>query len=83
MKLNNTYAVVQPKNPIAGDVFYDTKIGNAFLYDGKDWIMTFDGESSKQSITKLCLKHPGLLDLKTQLDQAQEKFDAYLALVKE
>ena len=83
LKLNNTYAVVQPNNPIAGDVYFDTKAGNAFLYDGKDWVMTFDSKSSQRSITELCIKYPGLLDLKKQLDEAQAKFDAFLALIEE
>jgi hypothetical protein len=37
----------------------------------------------KQSVENLCKIHPGLQELKNQLDEAQKKFDVYLTLVKE
>lgn len=76
-------------SPIAGEVYVDTKTGKSLVYDGRFWIeiTTFASPGAEMwnenSVEVLCEKHPGLAELKENLDEATEKFQAYLALVKE
>ena len=74
MNINNSSTY-----PAVGATKFDVKSQRYFIFDGKVWIMMFDNHTS---IFDLCRKHPGLKELKQELDEAQEKFDAYLALVR-
>lgn len=72
--------------PSIGEMYYDTEKNATFVFTGQDWAL-FGSELEKYntsiSIEKLCELHPGLDELKKELDNAQERFDAYLILVKE
>jgi hypothetical protein len=58
------------------------------VYDGSHWVELTTTSAilnipKTVRVTDLCEQHPGLKELNQELDEAQEKFDAYLALVKE
>lgn len=55
------------------------------IFDGTCWSNVKDTiypSKPQQSVESLCKVHPGLEELKKELDKAQEKFDVYLALVR-
>lgn len=67
-------------NPVAGQVVIDPNSLIAHQFDGKKWVQF---SHVVPTVDQLCEQHPGLAQLKSELDAAQAKFDAYLALVKE
>lgn len=73
----------KPKQPVTGDIVTDD-FGILRVYDGRNWRDLQSGAVIvEQTINDLCTKHPGLAELKRELEEAQHKFDVYLALVKE
>lgn len=70
--------------PYMGQVYFDINKNCSYLYDGTNWVHLLGDPAVKiyQSPDYLCTLHPGLAQLKQELDTAQEKFDAYLTLVK-
>jgi hypothetical protein len=71
--------------PARGEMYFDNATRDYQIYDGVRWhtLMSVTLNAKEFSVEELCDKHPGLADLKRELDEAKEKFDAYLALVKE
>ena len=78
-------------NPVVGQYYYDTNTMNMFVYDGNRWVEISSGPSDLSHWSDvhlsdedvLCEKHPGLAELKKELEEAKEKFEAFKALVKE
>ena len=75
---------------VAGQMRYDTANQTLSVFDGSAWIMLDSNSMSamnyRDSVTyekELCDKHPGLKELKEQLDAAKERYEMYKALVKE
>ena len=72
--------------PLTGAIRLETSLNQMQVYDGSSWVV-INGQTipfkKQQSIESLCEKHPGLAELKKELDEAQQKFDAYLALIRE
>jgi hypothetical protein len=85
MNTYNTYYVpsgtsnLRPTTPAIGTMWFDNWVGQFTFFTGLSWEPVVE----KQSVENLCKIHPGLQELKNQLDEAQKKFDVYLALVKE
>ena len=79
--INNSISI-----PLTGTIRLETTLNQMQVYDGSNWI-AINGQTlpfkKQQSIESLCEKHPGLAELKQELDEAQQKFDAYLALIRE
>ena len=79
-----------PSTPTVGQIWLDTQDNEIKIFDGIGWV-TIDPNSSaamtwrdEQEYEKsLCEKHPGLKELKDQLDEAKEKYEMYKALVQE
>ena len=63
------------------------------IYDGTQWVLAANGgtmkshwdeaESTMLSDSELCEKHPGLAELREELREAREKYEAYRALCQE
>jgi hypothetical protein len=77
-------------NPVAGSMYFDVQTASHLLYTGKAWVRLADQTSSMlgnnyaiREEEVLIAKHPGLAELKRELDEAKEKYDAFYALVKE
>lgn len=79
-------------NPIIGQVYIDPTTLQQMAWSGRSWVaidpgtfMSQEDESAREAALEeeLCNKHPGLQELKEQLEEAREKFEAFKALVKE
>ena len=77
-------------NPVVGSMYFDCITHQQMLYTGKAWVRLTDQTSSMlgnnytiREEEVLIAKHPGLAELKRELDEAKEKYDAFYALVKE
>ena len=72
-------------NPLVGEIYYNQAEGKIKTWDGSKWITISDygyGTSNYEDTREELLrkKHPGLAELWEELKEAQEKYDAYLAL---
>lgn len=72
----------RPKNPTVGEYWVDIPTGQLYMFTGATWLKASIGNNALE-LDYLIKIHPGLAELKEEVDAAQEKFDAYLALVKE
>ena len=84
-----TYSgTVKPASPIRGEMYVDLNTSTNWIYDGITWVTIHPNISTPfefpvgPSVEELCEKHPGLKELKDELDEAQAKFDSYLILVR-
>lgn len=73
-----------------GEMFYDSLAGEMKIYDGTAWVKISElaRMSDQEKEDMLCEQHPGLKELRDLRDslqtaEANEKFEAYKALVKE
>lgn len=89
---NNTVTATSRSDTTAlvGALRFNGTLREIEVYNGASWgaLTTLAGRSpypikKEESIDSLCDRHPGLAELKKELDAAQEKFDAYLALIRE
>ena len=88
--LGKTISVVPtiPGKPVTGQMFFDVANSQYLIYTGSNWVEITNATPilnipGTVRVEDLCETHPGLKELKQQRDEAQEKFDAFLALVKE
>ena len=74
-----------PLNPVVGTYWMDMNTCTGYVYNGAQWLSIGVSmpASPGPSIDDLCEMHPGLAELRAELKEAQEKFEAYLALVRE
>jgi len=83
-------------NPRQGQMYVEPLTFRSMMFDGTQWVelaldpnsmemMSWQEEVAYEALieAELCAQHPGLKELKDQLDEAREKFEAYKALVKE
>lgn len=80
----------RPITPTVGQIWLDTQDNEVKLFNGLAWIKVDPNSAAgmlwrdEQEYEKaLCEKHPGLKELKEQLDEAKEKYEMYKALVQE
>ncbi len=76
-----------PTAPKVGEMYYCHVTGHFMIYDGRAWVAAMDNMFQSNGVddnsdSELCDKHEGLAELKSQLDEAKEKYEAYKALVK-
>ena len=78
-----------PTSPVMGSMVYDSQTHTFKVFDGTNWLnvtaemmpnVYYRGMTEDE---RLCAENPGLADLKRQLDEAKEKYEAFKALVKE
>lgn len=86
MSINNI-SIKIPIGPAAGQISYGAR-GTVRVFDGTYWVelhsmMPAASQERKYTDDELCKLHPGLEQLKKEVKEAQERYDAYLALVKE
>jgi len=78
--INSNIGTNPPTISNIGDLRFDNKANGFAIYDGTNWCNL---EEIQESVDELCKMHPGLAELKKEVEHAQQKFDMYLLLVKE
>ncbi len=75
-----TYQSNIAQTPIQGQILFDHITGTFKTYIvSTGWVDIVDEEVTDD---RLCELHPGLAELRAALRDAQEKYDAYKALVR-
>lgn len=83
-----TFSNGRPASPATGSMMYDALTHTYQVFDGSQWRQVTAEMMPNPSYQmtedeRLCMENPGLADLKRQLDEAKEKYEAFKALVKE
>lgn len=84
-----TFSAVAPTNPVIGSLMFDDNTCMFQVFNGSKWTQVSPeamADVDYRSMTedeRLCAANPGLAELKNQLDEAKEKYEAFKALVKE
>lgn len=79
--------MMSPSAPVIGQVRYNVSLRTMDIFNGTAWYnigvyAPSVPEAKIYSEEELCAMHPGLLQLKKDLEIAQDKYNAYLALVR-
>lgn len=75
---------INPTTGIVGQLYRNTITNEMLIYTDAGWMPLLDKViDATLSEEQLCDKHPGLRQLKNELDDAKEKFESFKALLME
>lgn len=70
-----------PETPALGSIYFSKVRGDYMIFTEGGWVTVRSGQTNENEL--LLEKHPGLAELKKELDEAKERYEAYYALCKE